>query len=575
MKTYGNDNPVYQAATNKFKSRVDHITGNVNFAYTPLKWLTATYLLGIDEYGDARTATAPGLKGVPDEFLAADNQDYEGKYGTGFVHEYQINYRQINSNLLLTFNHTWADKFQTTFRIGNDVLDRSIKQITAEGSGLDVFDWFSLTNARHAVLKEDRQNYRIIGLYGDLTLGYENYLFLTLTGRNDWTSSLEEMHRSFFYPSASLSYIFTQHLTTPWLNYGKLRASFAGIGKDAAPYQTSVTYIPTAPISNNGTDVIPWSRNIRGGIADLKPERTVTFEIGADLSFLKDRLGLNFTWYKSNSRDQIIPVAVSPTTGFSTLPGIGSSAATLNAGEIENKGIELTVRGAPVKSKNFNWDITINFSANRNKILSIYPGLERIQVGDAVFGYGRSTVTTYYVPGRAAGDIYGTPIMRYGYKDDEIKIDKGKPMLIGSNGFPIYPAASNQKILGNAYPKWIGSIGNSLSYKNWSLYFLWDFRQGVQKYNQFSNFMAAFGESKLTLNRNETVVFDGVLADGTKNTKPVWLGMGEGPDGVNYGNGYYRNIYRGISENFVEDASWIRLRTTTLSYTLPKELLRI
>ncbi|PWU03810.1 MAG: SusC/RagA family TonB-linked outer membrane protein [Bacteroidetes bacterium] len=557
QKTYGNGNPVYYAATNKYQSRVDHVIGNINFTYQPFKWLTATYLLGMDHYGDARTATAPGPKGVPDEILAEDN-------GLGFVHQYQINYRQLNSNFLLTLDHTWKGKFQTTFRVGNDVLDRSVNITSTEGNNLDVYNLFNLSNAKQISTSQNITNYRIIGLYGDLTLGYSNFLYLTLTGRNDWTSSLEKDNRSFFYPSASLSYIFTQHLNAPsWLNYGKLRASLAQIGKDALPYSTSVVYAPSFSQPING--VIGWSRYDAAGIASLKPEKTLTFEIGTDLSFFKDRLGMNFTWYKSNSKDLIIPVSVTPTTGFTSV--------TLNAGEIENKGVELTLRGAPIKEKSFSWDVLLNFSANKNKVVSIYPGLEEIVIGSQ-FGYSNSTVTMKYIPGESVGNIYGTPWTRYGDDKDPLRSDNSLPLLIGPNGFPVLTPYSNQKILGNSYPKWIASIGNTFNYKNWSLYFLFDTRQGLKKYDQFSNFLAAFGESQITLNRNDMVTFDGVLADGTKNTKEVWLGQGTGPDGHNYGSaGYYRAVYRGIAENFVEDASWVRLRTTTLSYRLPQSLL--
>lgn len=559
QKTYGNGNPIYYAATNKFKSGVDHVIGNVNFAYTPAKWLTATYMLGMDQYTDARTATAPGPKGVLNEIVAEDN-------GLGFVHEYRLNYRQLNSNLLLTFDHTWADKFQTTLRVGNDILDRKLNRISVEGDELDVYDLFSLSNAKQVGIAQYKEQYRIVGLYGDLTIGYNKFLYLTLTGRNDWTSTLESDNRSFFYPSASLSYLFSDHIKSlpSWITYGKLRASLAGIGKDAAPYSTSVVYVPSFDKPVN--DVIGWTRAAASGIATLKPERTTTFEVGTDLSFFKDRLGINFTWYKSNSRDQILPVSVTPSAGFTTV--------TLNAGEIENKGVELTLRGTPVKANNFNWEMTINYSANRNKILSLAPGLTEIFIGDQ-YGYSNATVTMKYVPGQSVGDIYGTPWSRYGDDPNSLYSDKSLPLLIGSSGFPVLTPYSTQRILGNSYPKWIGSIGNTFAYKNWNLYFLWDFRQGLQKYDQFSNFMAAFGESAITANREATMVFDGVLADGSKNTKAVWLGQGKGPDGVNYGSaGYYRAVYRGIAENFVEDASWVRLRTATLSYRIPDKILK-
>jgi hypothetical protein len=168
--------------------------------------------------------------------------------------------------------------------------------------------------------------------------------------------------------------------------------------------------------------------------------------------------------------------------------------------------------------------------------------------------------------------------MRYGdnaaIADDAVHVNKGLTPLIADNGFPAYADATNQKILGNAYPKWLTGLSNTLTYKNWTLYFMWDAQLGVQKYDQFTNFQAAFGESTITLNREQTIVFDGVTGDGKPNTKPVYLGQGIGPDGVNYGVGYYRNVYRGISENFVEDASWVRLRTTTLTYSLPGKLIK-
>ncbi len=556
QKTYGNGNPVYFAATNKFKSKVDHVVGNINFAYSPVKWFTATYLLGMDQYGDARTATAPGPTGDPNEIIAEDN-------GDGFVHEYQINFRQINSNLLLSFDKTWNNKFRTTLRLGNDVLDRTLKRVSAEGDELDVYNLYTLSNAKVVSVSTFREDYRIVGAYGDLTLGYNDLLYLNITGRNDWTSSLEEANRSFFYPSTSLSYIFSQNFKPGWLTYGKFRASIAGIGKDATPYSTSITYSPAFSTPVNG--VIGWGRDDDAGVSDLAPERTTTIEIGTDLSFFNDRLGLNFTWYKSDSKDQIIPVSTAPSTGFTTI--------TLNAGEIKNHGVEVTLRGTPVKSRDFNWDITANFSTNKNEIVSLYEGLSEIVIGTQ-FGYSNSTVTMKYVPGQSVGDIYGTPWTRYQDDKNPLYSDKNLPLLIGDNGFPVLTPTSTQRVLGNAYPDWIGGIGNSFTYKNWNLYFLWDARQGLEKYNQFSNFMAAFGIGDYTVNRDQTITFDGVLADGTPNAKPVYLGQGIGPDGVDYTNGYYRNVYRGISENFVEDASWVRLRTATLSYSLPATLLQ-
>lgn len=552
--TYGNTQPWYTAYERKFRSNVNRLIGNVNFTYSPVSWMTATYRLGVDNYTDARTSTRPGAAGVPDEIPTGS---------LGYVGEYNRKYTQINSNLMLTFQKDWTEKFNTTLRVGHDLLDRSIDLTSAYGEELGVYNLFSLSNTSVQSVAQYKEQYRIIGAYGEFTAGYDNYLFLTLTGRNDWTSSLEQDYRSFFYPSASLSYVFSDNISLPnWFSDGKLRVSLAQIGKDASPYSTSVVYTPTGtPIDN----VSRWTRSGSSGIPDLKPEMTTSFEVGTDLNFFNNRLGLNFTWYKSNSKDLIMGVSTAPETGFTNI--------TLNAGEIENKGVELSLTGKPIVTNDFSWNVLVNFSANKNKILSIYPGLEYLPGGDS-YGYAGSGPSFRYRPGYSVGDIYGRHWERFydGKTPDPLFIDKDLPIVIGSNGFPV--RASTTKVVGNSMPDWIGSFSNTLRYKNWNLSFMFDTQQGLEKWNQLDNFMAAFGIAKYTENRNETIVFPGVLADGSPNTKKVWLGQGVGPDGVDYTAGYYRNVYRGVSEQFVQDASWIRLRTVNVSYNLPEKWLK-
>lgn len=187
------------------------------------------------------------------------------------------------------------------------------------------------------------------------------------------------------------------------------------------------------------------------------------------------------------------------------------------------------------------------------------------------FGYLSSTVTQKNIPGQPVGSLYGRTYQRYFGNDveDPTVLDKDRPIVIGSNGFPVLNPASKQQYIANSQPRWIGSLSSTLRYKSLSLYLLLDAQQGVYRYNQFANFLGSFALQKSSENRNDMIVFDGVLADGSKNTKEVWLGQGVGPDGVDYGNGYYRNYYRGDSETFIEDASWVRLRTLALSYSLP------
>lgn len=565
-KTYGNGNAWWLAATNKFKDKVDRVISSINFKYKPVDWFWVTYQAGMDYYMDARTAYAPGPKGVPDEIVEDDN-------GAGFIHEYRLGYRQINSNLMLTFDHKWGNKLQTTLQVGHDLLDRSINRISAEGDTLAYYNVYALWDAASMSADQYKENYRIIGLYGQFTMGYDDYLFLTLTGRNDWTSTLAKNNRSFFYPSASLSYVFSQNMSLPgWFTSGKFRASLAGIGKDADPYSTSNVFVKSFDKPVNG--IVGFTRSDTKGFPTLKPERTSAFEIGTDLSFINDRLGLSFTWYTSHSKNMIIPVLTPASSGYTKV--------YLNAGEVRNRGLEITAFATPVKAGNFQWDLNLNFSANRNKILSIMKGLDAIVVGSQ-FGYAGATVTMKYVAGQSVGDIYGSYWKRYygNGKEDALRTDRGKPMVINNEdpsdstdyGFP--EVGDGQKILGNSYPKWSAGLSNSFTLKDWNLSFLIDTRQGLRKYDQLNNFMSAFGIAKYTENRDETLIFPGVFEDGTKNNIPVWLGQGKkDAAGGDYGAGYYRNIYRGVSENFVEDASWVRLRSLSLTYTIPEEWLK-
>jgi TonB-linked SusC/RagA family outer membrane protein len=559
MKGY-RDNPIYGTSVNRFKDDVNRIIGNVSATFSPVSWFDLDYRGGVDFYTDFRRHAAPGPRGLAGERNFSDN-------GLGFVREFRINNRILTSNLIGTFKKDWGSSFNTTLRLGNDVRAQRFDRVTATGSELDIPTLLTLNNSKVRATDQYMEDYRIVSGFGDLSLSFNNYLFLNVTGRNDWSSSLSPGFNSFFYPSASLSYVFTDHLGKPgWLTFGKLRGSIAEVGKDTDPYETNAYYNSSILTSSSQ---VTWTRGDRRGEFSLRPEKTVTLELGAELRGLNNRIGLDFSWYRLNSRDQIIPVFVSPTSGYGSV--------ITNAGEVENRGIELVLNGSPIKSRDFSWDATLNFSRNRNNVVSIKEGLTEIVVGEW-FGYVGATATMKYIPGYPVGNIYGTSYQRfYGTKeDDRMTIDRSLPIVIqgtGANaGFPARDLT--QRILGNSQPDWIGGLTNTFGYKNFTLSFLFETQQGHERYNQLGNYQSAFGTAPYTENRNTTRVFEGVLANGTPNTQSVWLGQGVGPDGRNYADGFYRNVHRGITENFVEDASWVRLRNLSLSYRIPNSVTR-
>ncbi|RYZ52965.1 MAG: SusC/RagA family TonB-linked outer membrane protein [Sphingobacteriales bacterium] len=552
QKNYGreNDNPVYTLATNRFFDNVNRIIASTNIQYAPTSWLSFNYRFGNDFYTDARTRYAPGPKGVVGELVNSDN-------GFGFYQEHNIKNRIITSTFITTLKKDFGESFSVNLNLGHDLRDAKLRRVSTTGDTLVVPDLFLLQNTKRILASNLIEDARIYGLFADLTLGFKNYVFLNVTGRQDYTSTLAKENRSYFYPSASLSSVISDFVTMPgWWNYAKARFSYAKIGKDAPPYSTSTGFIAGTPIGS----VLPWTNVDRLGNPLLRPEFTNTLEAGLELRFLQSRLGLDITGYKSNSKDLIVPVKISNTTGY--------DEALINAGEISNKGIEVTLTAIPVRTKDFSWDFNINFTSNKNEVVRLNEGLNEILLSTQ-FGYLSSGANMKLIPGFEYGALFGRTYRRYyGSKpEDLLHIDYDQPLQIGADGFPIID--TRQKYLGSTQPDYIASTLQTFRYKNFSLNFLIDTRQGQMKYNQFANFMAAFGTSKLTENRTETTVFEGVLANGNPNTKPVYLGQGLGPDGVDYGNGFYRNVYRGVTENFIEDASWVRLRSLSLSYSLP------
>jgi len=555
-----NWNPIYILYGTHYVDDVDRIISNSNITYSPFKWLDVSYRFGIDHYNDSRILTKPGPLGVPDELYSL------GDFENGVMNVYNATNTVLNSTFMLNFKNSLGTHLKSSLKIGHDLYKTKKNYQYTDGDTLIVPTFYSLSNVKRTTGRSYTRDYRIIGLFADWTLSWDNFLYLTLTGRNDITSTLRKENRSFFYPSASISYVFSENFNLPsWMTFGKVRFSVAGIGKDAVPYATAKGFQIGSPLTNN---VSPFNLSDQIGDTNLIAEFTTSYEAGFELRFLQNRLGLDFTYYNNTSKDLLIPVKVPVTSGYDQI--------YLNSGSIRNKGLEISVSGTPVQTKDFSWDIRVNYTKNVNKVLSIYPDLKEITMGSQ-FGYSSSTVTQKYIPGYPVGALFGRNYERYyGDKEENPEVlEKDLPIVIGANGFPVLNPASKQQYIANSQPKWIGSFSSTLRYKNFNLYFLFDAQQGVYRFNQFANFLASFALQKDAEHRNDIVVFPGVLEDGTPNTKPVWLGQGTGPDGVDYGSaGYYRAYYRAASENFVEDASWVRLRTLSLGYSVPVALVQ-
>ncbi|MGD8746876.1 MAG: SusC/RagA family TonB-linked outer membrane protein [Balneolaceae bacterium] len=543
------DNPLYVAYNHNMNTDKDRLIGNVSIDYDITDWAAVSYRLGSDFTNDIRKEVLPGPQGIEGELALSS---------LGMIERSTLTNRETTSTLRIDVDRQINKDIHTSFSLGNDIFDSNYNRLTATGTDFGVPGFYDLSNTSQISTSESQLKKRIIGVYGDLKVDYKDMLYLNVTGRNDWSSTLPKDNRSFFYPSASLGFVFSDAVDLPdFMTYGKLRASWAEVGKDAPAYATGITYG-----SDKFAGQTTITKNNQLGDPNLKPEMTTSIEFGIDLRFLDNRLGFDATWYKSNSKDQIIPVPISNVTGYTKF--------LTNAGEIQNKGIELNLTASPVQHDNFSWDINANFTKNNNSVVSIKEGIKTITLFGSSYSYGGSLIEQLRA-GYPYGNILGTSYQRY-YEnpdnEDPVNVDTDRPILIGADGFPV--RNTTYKVIGNATPDWTAGITNSFSYKNVSLSFLIDIKKGGDLYNQPAAFYAAQGTLPETAHRDETRVFEGVLADGSKNTKEVWLGQGV-HNGVDYGDGYYRNVYRKVASNFVEDASWIRLRNLSISYNLPSQ----
>ncbi|MEM7487263.1 MAG: SusC/RagA family TonB-linked outer membrane protein [Bacteroidota bacterium] len=528
------DNPRYFAEVSYLDSRVDRILANTKLNYKFNDWATVQYQIGIDNYHDSRNRFVP-----PDIDPGSANG--------GFIVNEGINYNEITSNLFLTLSHDFSEDFSSSLLVGNQITDIETRRLTNRAEGLDPDNLNSFDQATNFFNDIGGTKQRIIGLFGDLRLEYKNTLFLNITGRNDWSSTLPKDNRSFFYPSFNLSYVLSQTLQDndalpSFLTYAKLRASYAEVGKDAPPF-VGVYY--DQPLNFPFGNVDGRSRDIEGGSDALKPERTSSIEFGGEFKFFNNRLGMDLAYYKQNSKDQILPVPVAQTSGFDTY--------VLNAGEIENIGYEALINIVPIKTADFSWDITLNWTKVEAEVLSLPEGIDEIIFADSGF----AGVISKLEVGGAPGDLFGYVWER----------DANGNRIIGEDGLPniVADSPSDRVKVGNALPDWLGSIGSTFRYKGLGLSFLLERKQGGEAYDSGQRNGIRNGILKITEVRDEEVVLDGVLAGGEPNNIPVLIT-----------ENYYRDsgAYNRASEILIQDTSWWRLRNVTLSYDLPNKLLQ-
>ncbi len=488
-------------------------------------------------------------------------ENYQNDKRNRFFGKFQRTFEQYNSDFILTFDKNLNESLSLTGLVGFNV--RNTKIISSRGStngGLVVPGIYALSNSKNALEPpvEKDIHHRKYGYYGQLTLGYMDYLYLDATARIDQSSTLPEANNSYFYPSVAGSFVFSELIESSVLSFGKLRMGYASVYGDAPYYSVTNTFSSATPFDGVPMFYTPDTSNN----PDLKPEKTNEMEVGLEANFLNGRVGADISLYKKNTIDQILPVEVSSSTGF--------NYKYVNAGEMENRGVEVSLFGDPIKTPDFSWRVNVNWARNRNKVVSLYEDGENL----LIFSAWSTAINAR--KGQPYGTITGT---NYVYHDETGE------RIVGADGKYLRTDDTNQ-IIGNIQPDWIGGINNTFTYKGLSLSFLIDMQKGGDIISYDLGFGRATGLYAETAGLNDLgnpmrdpitndetsggIILPGVKADGTPNDIRANAGDYLNPLGY-YGGSSETGTYAPDAA-LVYDASFVKLRELSLMYDLPASL---
>ena len=527
------DNPYFNVDKNIITSKNNRVISNLGLIFTPFKWGNIRTNIGVDSYTNQNL------------ILRHPESAYGNTYN-GVIDIANDITRNISSQTLLTIKKQKIIKNITiNGLLGNAIQDLKSNTDAIKGQDFLEPDFVSVNNTSIRTNRSTMSQRRLVSAFGSATAAYKDYMFVTVTGRNDWTSTIPVESNSFFYPSVSTSFVFSDAI--PSLGKfmtGKLRAAYAEVGKDARPYayRPSLEYKTT---SNGG-----YGYGFTGPNLGLKPEFAVSYEVGTELSFLDNRIGLDATVYRKQTKDQIVnDIRGSYGTGFILF--------NLNGAETRNQGIELTLRGTPILRSNFSWDVLANFESARGKVLALPNALPESYVSDTwLFGNVRNGTA----PGLSTRSLTGLYYLRN---------NSGQLIIDPTTGIPLrattfFDAGYDRQ------PDFSIGITNTFNYKNVSLNFLIDIRKGGDVLNATEQFLTARGLSPRTLDRDVPRVVQGVLRDGKENSATPTA------NNIVLVPSVQTNYYTAISEElFIEkDINWLRLRDVTLNYVLPEKLLK-
>ncbi len=517
------DNPYFILLENRNTLNRNRVFGNLSASYKFTDNLSLVLRSGLDNSAELRT------------FRRAFSSN---RFRNGAYAEHNVNFREVNTDALLNYS-TSLGKIAVDIAVGANRLDQFASTLQTQTTSLAQPGIFSLNNAASPLEVFDfKSRKRINSAYGLLKISYDDWLYADITGRNDWSSALATPtsveNTAFFYPSVSLSAVVSNAINLPEIiSFAKVRASYAAVGNDTNPYETSGIFLASTPVYGQPsfTDQTSISN------ANLIPERTSAIELGTDLRFADDRIGIDFTYYSGRTTNQILSLPIAASTGY--------TQRILNGGEVSNQGIELLLNVNPIRKRDLKWYVSANFSRNVARVTSLPEQADQITLAYSRV-YDNPNQTVYFIVGEGdrIGDLWGT-----GY----LKNDDGD-FVIGDDGR--YIIDNELKKLGNYNPDFIMGISNRVQWKNLSVGLVLDWRQGGELVSRTQALAGVAGQLKETENRPDAgIVAQGVTADGAVNTTPISA------------EAYYRQFYdRNHEENNTYDASYLKIREVSLTY---------
>jgi len=551
------DNPYWILNNNSYTDKNERFTGSINLHVDITKWWNVNYTVGIDTY-DMTSSTKIAAGGA-----------IKQAWQKGMISDNSLKYTYYSHNLMSNFSHSIGD-FNGNLMLGLTTDDTRTDRNYKSAWNFTSSDFYSYANTSsdYTQFTHGATTKRLVGLFGEVRLDWKNTVFLSMTGRNDWSSTLPIENRSYFYPSVSASVVFTKLLQErglmdfKYLSFGKLRASWAKVGKDTGAYETNTLLWPVGTFLGDKTGVgATWTR----GNPYLKPEMSRSSEIGVELHFFQDRMKFDLAYYTNDSFNQIMSPRVSQATGY--------ILCSINAGNVYNRGFELQLSGTPIQEKDFVWETGINMAHNKGTLDGLPEGMNAIYPSDTSYGVAK--------PASFSGGhfmaISGTEWLR---TDDGL-------LILDKNGFPQESSSTSVEV-GNRESKLTGGWNNTIFYKNLTFNMLWEFRIGGDVYNGTKYAMTVAGTSKFSGDvRNEPLTISGVtqvgedsrgdpIYEATTNTwypDEVYSFGGSYVTGYNIIKKYYTGAYNYETANWITNVNSLRLRSISVTYNLPKRIL--